>query len=396
MEHALINTIIASVVTAFIFGLVAKKLNLPAIFGYLLAGIAIGPHTPGFVANVYLAQQLAEIGIILLMFGVGLHFSFRDLMDVRKIALPGALVQMISATSIGAVTAYMLGYDIVQGLIFGFSLSVASTIVLLRALEQRDKLVSDGGKIAIGWLIVEDIVMVVALVLLPVVAETIKSSEPVNIQVIFSTVIKVIFKIGGFFAFMIFVGRRFLPWLLVTIAKLRSSERSTLGTLAIALGFASIAFVVFDASLALGAFLAGMVLGESEIGRKSAQSSLPMRDAFSVLFFVSVGMLFEPITLLIQPWAVLITLFIIIIAKGLVALVITRLTKQSKESGYIVAIGLAQIGEFSFILGGLALSNGLLTQELYNLILAGAILSIVINPFLFRIYDYTEGKKPRA
>ncbi len=395
MEHALINTIIASVVTAFIFGLIAKKLNLPAIFGYLLAGIAIGPHTPGFVANVYLAQQLAEIGIILLMFGVGLHFSFRDLMDVRKIALPGALVQMLSATGIGAITAYMLGYDIIQGLIFGFSLSVASTIVLLRALEQRDKLVSDGGKIAIGWLIVEDIVMVVALVMLPVVADMMKSNEPVNMQVIFSTIITVIFKISCFFAFMIFVGRRFLPWLLVTIAKLRSSELSTLGTLAIALGFASIAFVVFDASLALGAFLAGMVLGESEIGRKSAQSSLPMRDAFSVLFFVSVGMLFEPITLLKQPLAILITLFIIIVAKGLVALVITRLTKQSKESGYIVAIGLAQIGEFSFILGGLALSNGLLTQELYNLILAGAILSIVINPFLFRIYDYTEGEKPK-
>jgi len=394
MEHALINTIIASIVTAFVFGMVAKRLRLPAIFGYLLAGVAIGPHTPGFVANVALAQQLAEIGIILLMFGVGLHFSFQDLMNVRKIALPGALVQMLSATVVGALGARMLGYDVAAGMIFGFSLSVASTIVLLRTLEQRGMLDTEGGKIAVGWLIIEDIAMVLALVMLPVAAEMIHSDAPFDVSVIFATVLTVMFKIGGFFAFMYVASRRFLPWLLATIARMNSSELSTLGTLAIALGFASIAYIVFDASLALGAFLAGMVLGESEIGRESAKNSLPMRDAFSVLFFVSVGMLFEPVTLLNQPLAVLMTLAIIILAKGAAALLIARWFNMPREAGYTVALGLAQIGEFSFILGGLAMANGLLTQDLYNLILAGAMLSIVINPFLFRLHDaLSRGKQ---
>ncbi len=387
MEHALINTIIASIVTAFIFGMVAKKLRLPAIFGYLLAGVAIGPHTPGFVADLSMAKQLAEIGIILLMFGVGLHFSFRDLMQVRKIALTGALAQMLSATLVGALMASAMGYPIAQGIVFGVSLSVASTIVLLRSLEQRKLLDGDGGKIAVGWLIVEDIVMVLALVMLPAVAGMLRSETPVDFFIIASTALSVLFKIGGFFAFMLIVGRRFLPWLLTVIAKMRSSELSTLGTLAIALGFASVAYVVFGASLALGAFLAGMVLGESEIGRKSAKNSLPMRDAFSVLFFVSVGMLFDPLTLVQQPLAVATTLLIIVGAKAVVALLIARSFSLPRKAGYTVAIGLAQIGEFSFILGGLALANGLLTAELYNLILAGAMLSIVINPFLFRLYD---------
>lgn len=387
MEYALINTIIASVVTAFVFGMVAKKLNLPAIFGYLLAGVAIGPHTPGFVADVSLAKQLAEIGIILLMFGVGLHFSLRDLFDSRKIALPGALVQMVSATAIGAALASFLGYSFPTALIFGFSLSVASTIVLIRSLEQRNLLDAQGGKLAISWLIVEDIAMVFALVMLPVIAEIIQGSQQPSVVVIATTLLEVLFKIGGFFAFMFVVGRRFLPWLLVQIAKMRSAELNTLGTLAIALGFASIAYLVFDASLALGAFLAGVMLSESEIGKKSAENTLPLRDAFSVLFFVSVGMLFDPKTLLLQPVAVLMTFFIIVVAKSIAAIAITSWFKQPQSVTYAVAIGLAQIGEFSFILGGLALAKGLLDQELFNLILAGAMLSIVINPFLFRLYD---------
>ncbi len=251
---------------------------------------------------------------------------------------------------------------------------------------------SDGGKIAIGWLIVEDIVMVIALVMLPVIAQMLTADQPLNLGVIFTTIAMVILKIGGFFAFTLIVGRRVLPWLLTAIAKMRSSELSTLGTLAIAMGFASIAYLVFGASLALGAFLGGMVLGESEIGRKSAKNSLPLRDAFSVLFFVSVGMLFEPTTLVNAPIAVLVTILIIILAKGLAALLITRCFKQSREVGYTVAIGLAQIGEFSFILGGVAMANGLLTQELFNLILAGAMLSIVINPFLFRFYDFLAAR----
>ncbi len=393
MEHALINTIIASVVTAFIFGMIARKFNMPAIFGYLLAGIAIGPNTPGFVANVYLAQQLAEISIILLMFGVGLHFSVRDLINVRKIAMPGAIVQMLSATVVGTYTAIMLGYDFLQGIIFGFSLSVASTIVLLRALEERGTLSSEGGKIAIGWLIVEDIIMVIALVILPVALEIIKSGEQLNVNIVFSTITIVLIKVSLFFALMFIIGRRFLPWLLRCIAKMDSSELNTLGALAIALGFASLAYIVFGASLALGAFLTGMVLGESEIGSKSANNLIPMRDAFSVLFFVSVGMLFEPHTLLLQPMAILATLLIIIVAKGFSAIIITRICKQPHDVGYTIAIGLAQIGEFSFILGGIALNSGLLPQELYNLIIAGAMLSIVINPLLFRIYDYVSGQK---
>lgn len=395
MEHNLISTIIASIVTAFIFGIIAKKLKLPSIFGYLLAGVIIGPHTPGFVADVSLAKQLAEIGIILLMFGVGLHFSLKDLLDSRKIALPGAIVQMLSATAIGALLALSLGFSITPALIFGFSLSVASTIVLLRSLEQRGLLESNGGKIAISWLIIEDIAMVVALVMIPVIAEMVNGEQAASIPVILENSLTTLFKITGFFLFMFIVGKRFLPWLLVQIAKIRSAELNTLGILAIALGFASIAYVVFGASLALGAFLAGVMLGESEIGKKSAESTLSMRDTFSVLFFVSVGMLFDPTTLLNQPFAVFLTVVIIVVAKSAAAIAITSLFKQPKETGFAIAAGLAQIGEFSFILGGLALSKGLLPQDLYNLILAGALLSIVINPFLFRYYDYKyPAKKP--
>lgn len=393
MEHTLIYTIIAGIVTAFVFGMLARKVKLPAIFGYLLAGVAIGPNTPGFVADVELAKQLAEIGIILLMFGVGLHFSFKDLLDTRKIALPGAVVQMLSATLIGGMLGMWLGFSLVSSLIFGFSLSVASTIVLLRSLEQRNMLRGKAGKIAISWLIVEDIAMVLALVMLPVIAEIENTQQAFSLKLFSATILEVLFKVGGFFAFMLIIGRRVLPWILVSTAKLRSSEMNTLCVLAIALGFAAIAYLVFDASLALGAFLAGVMLNESEIGRRSAESSLQMRDAFSVLFFVSVGMLFDPMTLLREPLAVLLTFLIIVVAKSISALAITSFFRQSHEVGYAVAIGLAQIGEFSFILGGLAHVKGLISQELYNLILAGAILSIVANPFLFRWYDRRFGRR---
>jgi CPA2 family monovalent cation:H+ antiporter-2 len=394
MDYTLVNTIMASIVTAFVFGMVANRLELPAILGYLLAGVAIGPHTPGFVADVSLATQLAEIGIILLMFGVGLHFSFRDLLESRKIALPGAIVQMASATIVGALLACILGYELTAAIIFGFSLSVASTIVLLRSLEQRNLLDTKEGKLAISWLIVEDILIVLALVMIPVIAEMPSGIGAGSLHLIAMTTLTVLFKIGGFFAFMIIVGRRFLPWLLENLVKMHSAELSTLGTLAIALGFASIAYVVFDASLALGAFLAGVMLNESAIGRKSAESSLPMRDAFSVLFFVSVGMLFDPLVILSQPIAVFMTCVIIVLAKSLAALVITHGFKQSHEVSWTVAIGLAQIGEFSFILGSLALTKGLIAQDLYNLILAGAMISILINPFLFRLYDANKRKNP--
>ncbi len=387
MEHTLIYTIIASIVAAFLLGMVAKQIKLPAIFGYLFAGILIGPHTPGFVADVSLAKQLAEIGIILLMFGVGLHFSFRDLLDSRKIALPGAVVQMLSATAVGGLVGVLLGYDPIASFIFGLSLSVASTIVLIRSLEQRHLLESSGGKLAISWLIIEDIAMVFALVMLPVLAEIVHGSQEVSVRVVAVTILSTLFKVGGFVLLMVVVGRRLLPWVLTRCIRMQSAELNTLGSLAIALGFALVAYVVFDASLALGAFLAGVMLNESEVGRQSAEGSLQMRDAFSVLFFVSVGMLFDPDTLVQQPVAVLLTFLTIVVAKAMAALAITSWFKQPRAVSYEVAIGLAQIGEFSFILGGLALSKGLITQDLYNLILAGAMLSIVANPFLFRLYD---------
>lgn len=393
MEHALIYTIIGSIVTAFIFGMIAKQFNLPAIFGYLLAGVVVGPNTPGFVADIALAQQLAEIGIILLMFGVGLHFSLQDLLESRKIALPGAIVQMLSATVIGASLGVFLGYGLASSIVFGFSLSVASTIVLLRSLEQRDLLESASGKLAVSWLIVEDIAIVLALVMLPVLAEAINGQESVSAGHITLSLLTVLIKVGMFFVFMIIVGRRFLPWLLRYIDNMHSVELSTLGILAIVLGFALIAYVIFNASLALGAFLAGVMLNESEIGRKSAETTLPMRDAFSVLFFVSVGMLFTPATLITYPVPVLLTFLIIVVAKGAAALAIAHWFKQTRQTGYTVAIGLAQIGEFSFILSGLALADGLLPREMYDLILAGSMLSIVANPFLFRFYDVKFGRQ---
>lgn len=385
MQTDLLTTIIASIVVAFVFGIAAKQLRLPAIFGYLLAGVAIGPYTPGFVADVALAKQLAEIGIILLMFGVGLHFSIKDLMESRKVALPGALVQMAVATIVGTSLGLALGQGMASSVVFGFSLSVASTIVLLRALEQRDLIKSAGGKLAISWLIVEDIAMVFALVMLPVIAQA--NSEGVEMVALGTAVVSVLFKVFGFFAFMFVVGRTFLPWVFTQIGKAKSNEMTTLGTLAIALGFAWIAYVVFDASFALGAFLAGVMLNESAIGRKSAETTLPIRDTFSVLFFVSVGMLFDPNTILVQPVAVAATFFIVVIAKAVAAFATTRLFKLPIAVGLPVAIGLAQIGEFSFILGGLALINGLISKDIYGLILAGAMLSIVVNPFLFRWYD---------
>lgn len=387
MEHDLIDTVVVSLVLAFIFGLIFNKLKFPTIFGYLIAGVIIGPHTPGFVADVSLANQLAEIGIILLMFGVGLHFSFPDLLKVKKIAIPGALFQMAVATVLGAGVALMAGFPLSQSLVFGFSLSVASTVVLLRALEMRGAVTSQSGKIAVGWLIVEDIAMVLALVLLPVIAGMLHSGQDITVNAVMSEIIKVAFKIGGFVVFMIVIGTRMLPRIFKAIAKTKSSELSTLGTLAIALGFAFLAYTVFDASFALGAFLAGLVMNESEVGHKAAEDSLPMRDAFAVLFFVSVGMLFDPMTLLEQPLLVLVTVLTIIVGKAAAALVITSLFRQNRETSLTIAISLAQIGEFSFILAGMAMVAGLMDQTLYNLILAGALLSIALNPFLFKLLD---------
>ena len=383
MEHELINTVVISIIAAFICGMIAKQFRCSSILGYLVAGILVGPFTPGFVADLSVARQLAEIGIILLMFGAGLHFSLSDLADVRKISLPGAFFQMFVATVIGGLALKLYGYDWASGLVFGFSLSVASTVVLLRALDHRKALDSPAGKIAIGWLIVEDMAMVFALVLFPALADLAASGSDVSISMFLWEIAVTAVKISAFIILMLVFGRKALPWLLVKIAKTKSSELTILGTLAIALGFAFTAYTLFDASFALGAFLAGLVLGESEIGAKAAEKSLPLRDAFAVLFFVSVGMLFDPMTLVKSPIMVLITLAVIVVGKGAAAYVIARQFGQSEETSYTVAFGLAQIGEFSFILAGLALANGMISDQVYNLILAGSLLSIAINPFLF-------------
>ncbi len=387
MDHSLITTVVASLVLAFIFGFIAKKLKLPAIIGYMLAGVLLGPHTPGFVADANISQQLAEIGIILLMFGVGMHFSIADLLKVRKVAVPGALFQMAVATFLGAVVMVVAGYGLTESILFGLCLSVASTVVLLRTLEQRHALTQPSGRLAVGWLIVEDIAMVLALVLLPVFAGMVKAGSELSVQTLSGEFISVLLKIGGFTALMIIFGQKWLPKLLVAIAQLKSRELTTLGTLAIALGFAYIAYAAFGASFALGAFLAGLVLSESEIGHKAAEQSLPMRDAFAVLFFVSVGMLFDPAVLIEQPLLVILTLAIIIAGKALAALAITKFFAQPREVGLTIAISLAQIGEFSFILAGMAVMFDLMHAELHNLVLAGALLSIALNPILFRLLD---------
>ncbi len=385
MDHHyyLIDTVVISLVLAFICGMGARKLGIPAIIGYIAAGVMVGPFTPGFVADFSIAKQLAELGIILLMFGVGMHFSIEDLLDVRKIALPGALFQMFAATLIGTVTAILIGESWIEGVLFGFSLSVASTIVLLRALEQRHEVDTPSGKLAIGWLIVEDIAMILALVMLPVLADLASNSQEVSFGKVMYEITGALLKVGGFMVLMVLLGRRFLPWLLQAIARTNSGELITLGTLAIALGFAYIAYAAFDASFALGAFFAGLVLSESQVGHEAAEKSLPMRDAFAVLFFVSVGMLFDPMTLLENPAMVAMTVVIVIAGKAFAALLIASFFKLPPREGYSIAISLAQIGEFSFIFAGIALANGLLSNDFYNYILAGAIFSIAINPFLF-------------
>lgn len=387
-EFPLITTIALSIVLAFVFGYIAKLLKLPSILGYLIAGISIGPYTPGIVADQDIAKQLAEIGIILLMFGVGLHFSLQDLMRVKRIAIPGALFQMISATIIGILYLMHRNYGITEAVIFGLSLSVASTVVLLRALELRNELEKDVGRIAIGWLIVEDIAMVFAIVLLPAMAESALAGNGVNwgesAQIIGITLV----KIAALAVLMVVLGRRFLPMLLVRVARQKSRELSSLCTLAIALGFAYLAYVAFGTSFALGAFLAGMVLNGSEIGYKAAEQSLPLRDTFAVLFFVAIGMLFNPMVLVNDTIGVLAVFFIITIGKSLAALLITHWFKQPWSISKTVAVSLAQIGEFSFIFAGMAKAMGFLSQQPYDLILAGALLSIAVNPFFFRILDW--------
>ena len=396
-ETALIATIAGGLALAFLLGLLAVRLRLPPILGYLLAGVAVGPFTPGFVADAGLAAQLAEIGVILLMFGVGLHFSISDLMAVRRIAVPGALAQIAAATGLGALLAYFWGWSWPTGLVFGLSLSVASTVVLLRALEDIGALESTDGRIAVGWLIVEDLVTVLALVLLPVFAGLVGVTPPGAATAtaaashavpaggsLWITLGMTLAKVVAFVALMLVVGRRVIPWLLGRVAGTGSRELFTLAVLAVALGIATGAATLFGVSFALGAFFAGVVVSESDFSHEAATSALPLRDAFAVLFFVSVGMLFDPGILLRQPMEVLLVVLVILIGKSIAALGIVLAFRYPLHTALRISASLAQIGEFSFILAALALSLGLLPAEAQSLIVAGALLSITLNPFVFR------------
>lgn len=380
----LIATIVAGLVVAFIMGALAHRLRVSPVAGYLFAGVLIGPFTPGFVADTDLAVELAEIGVILLMFGVGLHFSLKDLLSVRKIALPGALAQIAVATILGFALARFLGWPVLAGLIFGLALSVASTVVLLRALQARNAVKTERGRIAVGWLIVEDLAMVIALVLLPVIAQILQSDEGGNARI--ATLLALtLLKIAGFIALMLIVGKRLIPAGLHWVAHTGSRELFRLAVFSTALGVAFGAAYLFDVSFALGAFFAGMILGESQLSRRAAEETLPLRDAFAVLFFVSVGMLFDPSVVVEQPWPLLATVAIIIIGKSLVAYAIVRAFGHPNETALTVAASLAQIGEFSFILAGLGVGLDILPPEGRDLILAGAILSIFANPFIFSL-----------
>ncbi|AOG05678.1 YbaL family putative K(+) efflux transporter [Bosea sp. RAC05] len=405
MHHGpLIAILVAGLGLAFVFGALAHKLRISPLVGYLVAGVAVGPFTPGFVADQNLANELAEIGVILLMFGVGLHFSLKDLLSVKAIAVPGAIVQIGTATLLGMVLGLLMGWGWVAGLVFGLALSVASTVVLLRALQERRLVQSEKGKIAVGWLIVEDLAMVLALVMIPAVADAVRGAQPgipspLSGQFdlgLWGVLGFTLMKVVAFIAFMLVVGRRVIPWILHWVAHTGSRELFRLAVLAVALGVAFIAASLFGVSFALGAFFAGMILSESPLSQRAAEESLPLRDAFAVLFFVSVGMLFDPAILLRAPGPLLATLAIILIGKSLAAWLIVRAFGKSNGVALTISASLAQIGEFSFILAGLGVSLALLPPQGRDLILAGAILSILLNPVLFALVDRFAGEPAAA
>jgi CPA2 family monovalent cation:H+ antiporter-2 len=386
MEHnlTLITTIAAGFGLALIFGFIAERFKLSALVGYLVAGILIGPATPGFVADAHIASQLSEIGVMLLMFGVGLHFSIDDLMSVKRIAIPGAIVQMTIATLLGMYVSSLWGWTMGEGLVFGLSLSCASTVVLLRALESRNLLNTINAKITVGWLVVEDLITVLVLVLLPPLASLLGGSAPeAESTSIWQTIGMTLLQVVAFVMIMLIIGKRLLPWLLWHVAKTGSRELFTLAVISAAIGIAYGAAVLFSVSFALGAFFAGMVMRESEFSHRAAQESLPLRDAFAVLFFVSVGMLFQPSILINKPLSVLAVVGVIVVGKSIAAMAITLAFRYPLNTALVVAASLAQIGEFSFILAGLGASLGILPVEGMSLILAGALISIAINPLLF-------------
>lgn len=386
----LINIVAVGLAVAFVLGALANRLRMSPLVGYLAAGIIVGPFTPGFVADQELANQLAEIGVMLLMFGVGLHFSLKDLMEVKAIAIPGAVAQITVATVLGWGLSAILGWPTLHGVIFGFALATASTVVLLRAMEERRLLETTRGRIAVGWLIVEDLACVLALVMMPVLADIFVGTEgapPPTLGGVLNTVMWTMLKVAAFVAVMLVVGRRVIPLVLERIAGTGSRELFTLSVLAIALGIAFGSALLFGVSFALGAFFAGMLLNESELSHKAANDSLPLRDAFAVLFFVSVGMLFDPMILVNRPLEVLATAFIIMFGKSAAAFFIVRAFGHPVSTALTISASLAQIGEFAFIIAGLGVALRMLSVDEQSLVLAGALISIMLNPMIFRLLD---------
>ena len=396
MPHVppLVSTLAIGLVLAFAFGVLVQRFKLPPLIGYLIAGIIIGPFTPGFVADQNIANQLAEVGVILLMFGVGLHFSLEDLLSVRAIAVPGAFAQALVATPLAMALGWWLGWTPGAGLIFGIALSVAGTVVLLRLLQERRLLETERGRITVGWLIVQDIAMVLVLVVLPGLTELFRDVEAApNAGEIVRSVAAMLAKFAIFLAVMLVVGKRLIPAILHYVAHTGSRELFRLAVLAIAIGMAYAAAELFGVSLALGAFFAGMMLSESRLSQQAATESLPLRDAFAVLFFVSVGMLFDPRIIVEAPFSVLMTVFIIVVGKSAAAYYVVRLFGHPRSAALMISASLAQIGEFSFILANLALRLDLIPPEAGTLILAGAIITILLNPLLFIALDRFQARR---
>ena len=393
--HVLISTIAVSLAYALVGGFIATKLRLSPIVGYLLAGLAVGPFTPGFVADTGLADELAEIGVMLLMFGVGMHFSIADLMSVRRIALPGAVAQIAVATALGMGLAQFWGWPLGQAMIFGLALSVASTVVLLRALHDIGAVQTGEGRIAVGWLIVEDLVMVLALVLLPALSVPLGgTASGEEAGGLYATLAVTLGQVAAFIAVMLLVVARVLPWVLDQVARTGSRELFTLAAIAAALGIAFAATELFGVSYALGAFFAGVVINASDHRHRVNQDTQPLQDAFGILFFVAVGMLLDPGTLVADPWGVAAIVAVIMVGKSLAALAIILLFRYPLKTGLVVAASLAQIGEFSFILAARGQEFGLMSEEGMNLIVAGALVSIALNPFLFRLIGRFSAGRP--
>ena len=388
-DATLITTLVAGFVLAFVLGMLALRLKLSPLVGYLVAGVVVGPFTPGWVADGGLASQLSELGVILLMFGVGLHFSPADLFKVRKVAVPAALAQVAAVSALGWGVGRLLGMADAEAALTGFCLSLASTVVVLRTLEERRLVRSELGRVAIGWLVVEDLVVIVALVLLPLLARAGSGGG----AAVWLDGGWAILRVVAFVGLMLLVGSRVLPWLLVRIAHTKSRELFTLGVLSIAMGVAWLASAVFGASFALGAFVAGLVLNASPLGHSAAERSLPLRDAFAVIFFVSVGMLFDPRTLLQRPAAVAAVLAVVIVGGTACAWGLARLGRVPPRDARLLGAGFGQIGEFSFVLAGLGVTTKLMSRETHDLVLAAALLSIALNPFALRLVDALDRRR---